>query len=333
MLVVGGFFDGFSRGSVQSFSNLQATNPASLLMTPRAHLGLSFEYAELLGLKFSTYVQTISTKLQFFDRYLKGVENGYESKPPVKILTTFDTWNFYDSWPPKEAKSRTFMLGTENSLTETYEEEKVYAYNVDFTHSSSYPAGEYNPQLMHRWNDSILKRNEHDKKCLVFETEALANAITVMGSPIITLNVSSDQDNADLYVYLSDVDTDGTVYYVSEGKLRAGWHKLFDNDLMVNGKYDVKPELPWHSYKKADYDSIPFANDSTRTLKFDLKPQAWKFRPGHKIRISIAGADYKNYELNPAICPDNTLESCKQTILNIHTGEQYQSYIELPIID
>ncbi len=333
VLIIGGFFDGFSRGSVQSFSNLQVTNPASLLMTPRAHLGLSLEYAELLGLKFNTYVQTISTKLQFFDRYLKGLENGYESKPPVKILTAFDAWNFYDSWPPKEAKSKTYKLGMANSLTEKYEEEKVYEYNVDFTHSSSYAPGEYNPQLMHRWSDSILKRNEHDKKCLVFETEVLDNAISLMGSPIINIKVSSDQDDADLYVYLSDVDTDGTVYYVSEGKLRAGWHKLFNNDQMVDGKYDVKPELPWHSFKKMDYDSIPFANDSIVHLKFDLKPQAWKFRPGHKIRVSIAGADYSNYEFNPTICPDNTLESCQPTTLKIYTGDKFQSNIELPIIN
>ncbi len=37
-----------------------------------------------------------------------------------------------------------------------------------------------------------------------------------------------------------------------------------------------------------------------------MQPQAGKFRPGHKIRLSIAGADYTNYEFNPAISVDNT---------------------------
>ena len=134
-------------------------------------------------------------------------------------------------------------------------------------------------------------------------------------------------------MYLSDVDTAGVVHYVSEGKLRAGWHKLFNNNQMVNGLYDVKPELPWHSFKKEDYDTIPFANDSIVTLKFDLKPQAWKFRTGHKIRVSIAGADYGNYEFNPVLCPDNSLKSCKPTTLNIHTGRKRQSYIVLPIVN
>ena len=100
----------------------------------------------------------------------------------------------------------------------------------------------------------------------------------------------------------------------------------------VNNLYDVKPELPWHSYKKANYDFTPFANDSIVELRFALQPLAWKFQKGHKIRFSVAGADNINYEFNPAISSDNTLENCKSTILKIHTGNTYQSYVELPIV-
>jgi len=332
VLLLGGFFDGFSKGTLQSFASLRDTNPAYLFMTQRCHVGLSYEYAKWLGLKYRSSHQLISTQLQFFDKYLKGLDNGFDVNPPVKIYTAFEGWKYYDSWPPEAAESIAYRIGLDNSLTNKNPEDTVYAYDVDFTHSSSYYSKAYNPMMMGMMNDSIMVRNEHDKKCLVFETEVLKTPITIMGSPIVSLNLSSNQPNADIYVYLSDVDTAGVVHYVSEGKLRAGWHKLFDNDLMVNGLYDVKPELPWHSFRKEDYDPIPFANDSIINLKFDLKPQAWKFRPGHKIRLSIAGADYKNYEFNPAISPDNTLENCKPTTLYIHASQKYQSSLELPII-
>lgn len=332
VLLLGGFFDGFSRGTLQSFASLQDTNPVSLFMTPRAHLGWSFEYWKFMGAKHFTSHQKLSTQLQFFDKYLKGLDNGYESKPPLKIYTAFEGWNYYDSWPPKGAESLTLSLGADNLLTDTNDGDTIYPYEVDFTHSSSYNSNEYNPMLMHRFLDSLLTRNQHDKKCLVFETDVLNESVTIVGSPIINLNISSNQNNADVYVYLSDVDTAGVVHYVSEGKLRAGWHKLFNNDQMVDGLYDVKPELPWHSFKKEDYDSIPFANDSIVSLKFDLKPQAWKFRSGHRIRLSVAGADNKNYEFNPVISPDNTLKNCNPTTLNIHTGPEHHSYIELPVI-
>jgi len=332
VLLIGGFFDGFSRGIIQSYASLQNTNPVYLFITPRFHLGLSFEYWKWLDYKYYSRHQLLSTQLQFFDKYLKGLENGLDTKPPVRIYTAFDGWKFYESWPPKEAKSITYSLGSGNSLSNDIQGDTIYTYDVDFTHSSSYNSNEYNPQLMHRINDSLMIRNEHDRKCLIFETGILKDPVTLTGSPVINLYMSSNQVNADVYIYLSDVDTAGMIHYVTEGKLRAGWHKLFDNDQMVNNLYDVKPELPWHSYKKDDYDLAPFANDSIVNLRFDLKPHAWKFRAGHKIRLSIAGADYKNYEFNPVISPENTLENCIPTMLNIHIGKKYHSYLELPII-
>ena len=334
VLLFGGFFDGFSRGIAQSFANLQETNPAYLVMLPKFHIpfGLTDQYSDLFGIKYNSGAQQFSMALQFFDKYLKGKDTNLDKKPPVRVHTAFDGWNFYETWPPKESQPVKYHLGSDNSLTQNSPEEAVIPYEVDFTHSSSYNSKKINPQLMHMINDSLMIRNEHDKKCLVFETPVLAAVLTLTGSPIVNLHVSSNQANADVYVYLSDVDTTGIVYYVTEGKLRAGWHKLYDNNLMVKDLYDVKPELPWHSFLKEDYDPAPFADSAVVNLVFDLKPLSWKFKVGHKIRISIAGADYENYEFNPGISPDNTMENCQPTTLNIHTGNTYPSYVDLPVV-
>lgn len=335
VLLIGRFFDGFSRGAIYSFASLQNTNPTYLIMAPGFHLRLNGAYWKWFNIEGYPVDQVLSMQLQFFDKYLKGMENGLDTNPPVRIYTAFDGWKYYEAWPPAEANSVKYNFGLNNKLTGEVQADSIYAYNVDFTHSSSYNAEGFNPQLMGmgiRDDDPLMMRNELDKKCLVFETEVLKKDVTITGSPIISLDVSSNQVNGDVFVYLSDVDSAGIVYYVSEGKLRAGWHNLFDNDEMVDGLYDVKPELPWHSYKQKNYDPTPFANNSIVSLKFEIKPQAWKFRAGHKIRLSIAGADYKYSQFNPTISPDNTLESCKPTILNIHTGKTFLSYLELPVI-
>jgi len=104
VLLTGGFFDGFSSGIVQSFVNLEKTNPAYLFMTPRFHLParLTYPYWKLFNYKYDSYDGHLSTQLQFFDKYLKEIDNGFETKKPIKIFTAFDGWKFYDSWPPKE---------------------------------------------------------------------------------------------------------------------------------------------------------------------------------------------------------------------------------------
>ncbi len=333
VLLIGGFFDIYSRGIIHSFASLQNTNPTYLIMTPQFHSGMTIEYWKWFNYTYRRPDQQLSMQLQFFDKYLKGHDNGFDDKPPVSIYTAFEGWNFYYSWPPKLATSVKFSLGQGHSLSNEVQKDSTYTYQVDFSHSSSYGAQGANPTMFHLRMDSLMIRNEHDKKCLVFETDILEESVTVTGSPIMNLYISSNQANADVFVYLSDVDTSGQVNYVSEGKLRIGWHRLFDNDEMVNGLYDVEPELPWHSYKRANYDPTPLANDSIVHLTFDIKPLSWKFRKGHKIRLSIAGADYENFEFNPELCPDNTLENCQPTILNIHTGEKNNSHLELPIIN
>lgn len=335
VFLTGGFFDIFSKGMVKNYANLQESNPTYLFMTPRFHVPKDViqPYRALLDYEYSYQHQLLSLQLQFFDKYLKGFKTNLDDKPPVRIFTAFDGWKFYESWPPREAAPITYNLGRKNRLTKIPSKDSIYSYNVDFTHSSSYGYNKINPQSVHKFSDVVMRRDKHDEKCLVFETTVLDKEITVTGSPVITLNVSSNQPNADVYVYLSDVDTNGRVYYTTEGKLRAGWHKIFDNNESVDNLYDVKPELPWHSYKKDSYDAAPFLNDSVVSLKFELKPLAWKFQKGHKIRVSIAGADNINFEFNPAISIDNSIENCKPTTLNIHIGGMYSSSIELPTIN
>ena len=334
VLLSGGFFDGFSRGIVQSYANLKGTNPVYLFMAPRFHLPAKIapQYMKFFNYKYAYEDELLSMQMQFFDTYLKGEENGFKEQSPAKIYTAFEGWKQYDNWPPESSSNTNFNLGSNHNLLLSVDKDTSYSYNVDFTHSSSYNVLGTNPQRMTLFNDSIMIRTEHDKKCLVFESEKLIDDIVITGHPIANLYISSNQLNADVYVYLSDVDENGVVHYVTEGKLRAGWHKEFDNDESINNLYEVKLELPWHSYKKINYDNTPFANDSIVNLRFALQPHAWKFQKGHTIRFSIAGADNLNYEFNPAISADNTLEGCKPTVLKVHTGTTYQSYIELPVV-
>ena len=333
VLLTGGFFDGFS-GMPQSFKNLQKTNPSFLFMAPRFHLPAEIpaQYKALFDYQYSYGDQLLSLQLQFFDHYLKDVDNGFDSKTPAMIYTAFEGWKQYDTWPPKETEIMKLQLGMNNTIGVETSKDTTYAYSIDFTHSSSYNAKKSNPTLMYIFNDSLMLRNQHDEKCIVFETEKLTEDLTLTGYPIAHISISCNQENADVYLYLSDVDTSGNVLYVTEGKLRAGWHKLYDNDESLGFTSEIEPDLPWHSFRKDNYETAPFKEDSILNLTIMLKPHAWKFKEGHKIRLSLAGADNINYEFNPSLSPNNTLEGCKPTTFFIHTGSSNPSVLELPLI-
>jgi putative CocE/NonD family hydrolase len=166
----------------------------------------------------------------------------------------------------------------------------------------------------------------------VYETQPLDAEMEVTGHPIIDIWVSANQPDADIFVYLSDVSPNGTVNYITEGQLRAGFHKLQDPNLQTRGLWDVRPELPWHGFREEDYDANAFEDGQILNLRFDLQPTSWVFTEGHRIRISIAGADAGNFELHPDLCATGVPDECSETTLTLHRGTPHQSHIELPVI-
>lgn len=333
ILITGGWFDGFE-GVTKLFASLQDENPAHFVMAPRFHMPMTVpaKYKKLFNYQGEYEDQLLSLRIQFFDFYLKGKDNGFDKIDPVQLYTCYKGWESFDSYPPKATTYETLFLNENNQLTKDSSGNGFDIYNVDFTHASNYDAEDDNRWNMATTTDEVMTRTELDKKCQVYETSTLEKDMQVTGHSIVELFLSSNQNDADVYVYLSDVAEDGTVYYVSEGQLRAGWHRQVKDDEQVDYLYDVKPELPWHGFDKGGYDENPLANDTIISMRFDLTPTSWIFQKGHKLRISIAGADFENFEFNPALCPNGKLENCQPTNLNIHRGESKMSKIELPIL-
>jgi putative CocE/NonD family hydrolase len=185
--------------------------------------------------------------------------------------------------------------------------------------------------------DEMPVRTEQDKLCLTYTTAPLDRDTEVTGHPIVEFWASSTADNGDFFVYLEDVDENGEAILVTEGLLRAGFSELHDNDAMIRDGatgVDVKPELPWHGYKKSQYDDAVFANGNTARLTIDLLPTSWLFREGHSIRISIACADWPTFEILPELSPTNDPADPNNTIpdITIFRGGDRPSSISLPII-
>ena len=340
ILMTGGWFDGFE-GVTKLFGSLQDSNPIHLLMVPRFHMPMTIPpaYKELMDYQGDYEDQLLSLRVQFFDYYLKGnnlpagqAGNGFTDIEPVQLYTAFKGWEAFQSYPPPATTYESLFFNADHSLKKDTSASGVDAYSVDFTHSSGYDADGDNRWNMATTTDSLMIRTQLDKKCLVYETPVLENDLQVTGSAIVELFLSSNQADADVYVYLSDVAEDGTVYYVSEGELRAGWHRQIPDDEQVNYLYDILPNLPWHGFDKNGYAAEPLADNKVISMRFDLTPTSWVFRKGHQLRISIAGADYENFELHPTLCPGGDLENCKATTLNIHRGGEMLSRIELPIL-
>ncbi len=329
---IGRWYDAFCKGAPMTYASSHEMVPSKLIIGPGYHQGIPDAYIEYFSYSGDFQEQNNVERLRFFDRYLKGIHNGIDREPPVYLYVMNDGWRAENEWPLARQVMTSYYLEQGNRLATASTVDGTDDYDVDFTHRSSYGSTTSDRWIMIGYPDSLMMRTDKDTQCLVYDTEPLASDTEVTGHAIVDVWVTSNQRYGDVFVYLCDVDPQGESIYVAEGELRAGWHRLYEDDDRVNGVLDVKPELPWHGYKEAQWVDGALDPETPLNLRFEMVPVSWVFKEGHKIRIAIAGADHQNFELNPGLAPSGNPEDAVPTTMTFHRTAAYPSHVELPVI-
>lgn len=337
---IGGWFDGFTRGTFELFATMRESNPTRAILFPGYHGVLSGPYYEHIGADRAATAQRFHTEhLRFFDHYLKGIPNGIDTEPPLQYYVMHgDGWRVTSDWPPADVEDHTLYFAPDHELATKAQRKGSDDYTADFSHDARFGENGGNRWIgiSGRTPKALPVRTEKDQQCLVYTGEALDAALEVTGHPEVTLFASSTAPDGDFFVYLEDVSPTGEAVLVTEAQLRAGFAALHDNDDMINGGgsgIDVLPELPWHGYEEKDYNPAPFADGAVVEMRIDFQPTSWVFRAGHRIRVSIACADYPTFSLHPQLSPDNDPAAENNTLptITIHRDKKHRSQLRLPV--
>jgi len=336
----GGWMDGFARGTTELYCTMKETNPSKMMLGGSYHTGRG-PFWKYFGEDENKIVSAFSIeRLRFFDRYLKNIRNGIDEEPPIYLyVMNGGTWRFENEWPLKRQVVTDYYFGDGNTLALEQTEDGADSYKADFSHGSRYGTNNGNRWmgLMGIVPDRLPIRTEKDKKCLTYTSTPMKADVEVTGHPIANLWVSSTADYGDFFVYLEDIDEKGTSLLVTEGCLRAGYADLQDNDKIIRSGttgINVLPELPWHGYERVDYRDKILADENIELLVFDLQPTCWVFRKGHRIRVSIACADWPTFRLHPKLSASNKADDPANIVptITIYRDAQHPSGIMLPII-
>ncbi|MEZ5007733.1 MAG: CocE/NonD family hydrolase [Chitinophagales bacterium] len=309
-----GWLDGnYQRASIRKFLNYD--NPQNkLLIGPWEHSG---RYNCSPNNPGKSGFDHVGEFLKFFDYHLKGVDNGLYNEPKVHYFTMAENkWKSSEKWPV-DAQIKTLYFGdnhTLNSDKPATEEALFDHYKVDTTAGTGDDS---------RWKSVIgmLKtgavypdREEQNKKNIVYDSAPLESNLEVTGHPIITLYINSTATDGNFHAYLEDVDEAGNVHLITEGLLRGLHRKLSDE------KPPYKIVAPYRSYLSKD--GMPLIPGEVAELVFDLIPTSYQFKKGHKIRISLAGADKDHF--------GNAID--EEPEWKVYRNALYPSKIELPVV-
>ncbi len=221
-------------------------------------------------------------QLRFFDEHLKGRPTGFSAEPRyrwwVKDADSDDPWVTSKTYPGKDAdhvslyfaggESGTIASVNDGTLIIEEPEPATQSFEVDYDVATR----EYFPF----W-PAVL-----DEKGLTYTSPPLAEDVTVTGHPVVHLEMSSDQPSGNVFVYLEEVSSDGEAENVAFSRL-ALWNRA-----TVDPPYD-NLGLPWHSGLSTDV--LPVEPGERYSLEVALMPTSKVFREGHRIRVSVRGAD------------------------------------------
>jgi putative CocE/NonD family hydrolase len=297
-------------GAISRYLTL-ANNPRHLLLGPWDH-GARIDISPWRRAVEPDF-PLLGEVLRFFDTYLMNLETGLRAEAPIHYFSVHaEQWRATASWPPVETTTR-FFLAPDGGLAGAAPAAGRDEHQVDFTLGTG-------SETRYERIAGIDSRNYYldwqgrTGRMLSYDSAPLAAAAELAGHALADLWLSSSERDAGLFVYLTEVEADGTERYVTEGLLRA-----------LHRKEQPAPESyrttwPFRSFARAD--ASPLVPGKAERIRIPFLPVAWRFAAGSRIRLSIAGADDDHCGQVPHGRPP---------LLTVLRGGASASQLELPL--
>jgi hypothetical protein len=261
--------------------------------------------------KWEYYYQPESLERQkkFFDHFLKGIDTGVSDWSPVwmEIRERFYVGEFRreSEWPLARTRYEKLYLDANEStlLRNPLNESGTARYNTD----------------------DITDKTQRAQFDYAFQQDT-----EITGYMKLRLWISADDsDDMDLFVAIQKLDQSGDMVgftfwaQFADGPVALGWLRASHREL--DGKRSP-PEQPYLKHERA----LKLKQGETVPVEIEIWPSSTLFRAGETLRLVIQGSDIYEYD-------ENLICNRHQNLVNkgehlIHTGQQYDSYLLIPVI-
>jgi putative CocE/NonD family hydrolase len=343
---VTGWYDSWS-GPVAnlSYPALRKTkhSPQRLIIGPWTHGGQDDSFAGEAEFGPAAAVSWLDVNLRWLDRWLKGVRNGVETEPPVRIFVmgggdghktpegrifVGGSWRDENEWPLSRAVDTAYYLqadgglsldkprpaGPSRFLADPRRPVPTLGGNI-----SSGGALAANGVMDQRcrptlWNCEDSRPLSARRDVLVFQTAPLYEDVEVTGRLIVHLYASSDAVDTDFTAKLVDV-------YPPSPDFPAGFD-LNVNDGITRARYRDSLSAP-----------KPLTPGTVYPITVEMYPTSLVFKRGHRIRLDVAGSNFPRFDVNPNTgepLGSNRLEAVAAN--SVFHDPEHPSQLVLPVV-
>jgi hypothetical protein len=265
-MIVAGWADGYRNNTFRTFEALQCEK--SLLIGPWSHSAPAHAHP-------GPNIDLVPEMISWFNRWLRPDSAVVATEPPIRVFIRHSTkpdadlamlngeWRFEETWPPAR------------SVTTTLRPTETHAAQVG---KSDIDVLDVRPDVgVAAWNSCAgglpwgqpTDQREDDSWSLTYDWPIDLDHFEILGHALLKLKVASDQPVASISVKICDVFPDGTSALVARGFLNL-------------------------THRTSSTSPQPLVPNVFENVDVELEATSWVFARGHKIRLSIAGADWPN---------------------------------------
>jgi hypothetical protein len=302
VMPVGGWFDAEDlAGPLRTYRQVGEASPGTrrlLVMGPWTHGGFARGDGDRVGnvdfgQNTAAYYRE-QIELPFFAAHLKG--RGTTPEGARVFETGTNRWRSFDAWPPPRAAAWTFYLRERGQLLEA-----APAASDGFDEYVSDPSRpvpyvghvQIGMQSDYMTEDQRFAAQRQD--VLVYQTEPLAEDLTVAGPIGVTLHVSTSGTDSDFVVKVIDVYP-GT--YPQPGW--PGAQPPPANFVRMGGYQQLVRGEPFRGkFRRGFEQGVPFEPGQPDVIRFELPDVAHTFRSGHRLMVQVQSSWFPLTDRNP----------------------------------
>jgi putative CocE/NonD family hydrolase len=317
--------------------------PIRLIMGPWTHGGQTLSHAGEAEFGPDAALDFAAFHLRWFNRWLKGIDNGVDRDAPVRIFVMgggdgYKTsegrvfvgghWRDEQEWPLARAATTPYYLQADGGLSiDVPHDSPPTHYLFDPHHPVPTLGGNISS------NGDLMFAGAADQRCrtdfwvcedarplsarndvLVFQTPPLDRDMEVTGRLIVKLWASSSAPDTDFTAKLVDV-------YPASADFPAGVD-LNVADSIVRARYRDSLER-----------AALMKTSEVYAFSIEMYPTSLVFRRGHRIRLDISSSNFPRFDVNPNTGePLNNNRRWAVADNAVYHDPQHPSRIELPII-
>ena len=266
-----------------------------------------------------TTYDSLDFHVRWYDFWLKGIENGLEQEPPIKIFVMgANQWRLESEWPLARTIFTSFYLNSRGEANTRYGDGTLRttpspqdAPSDGFVYDPEYPV----PTVGGRISTNPELQGPRDRRpvqirpdVLVYTSEPLEEDLEVTGPVELKLYAASSAVDTDFTAALTDVYPDGRAILICEGIHRASFRESLEHPAPIEpGKvYEYTVSL-WETSNV--------------------------FKAGHRLRLEVSSSDFPRYARNLNTGkPSGLSAEIKRASQTIYHNERYPSRLVLPVI-